>query len=181
MASYHQLIEEANVLAAGVNKPDWYCDIEHDARWNCCDNQWQFDELMDQSNWTVERPRIVVNARQNQAGNLKVTWRPLLTEYDVSSLEQLEFTPRFAKKVLYQTEPYGIQRPPGELYWVRRPVIGWNPSAEIMEGATKLYRALVDRYDELIATLRDSFEFGEVPALIATPSTRERSARLTFR
>ena len=177
--SYQDLLSETQLIVKGIAVPPWYTALAHDFDWNCIQEQWQFNELMDQNNWRVARPGIRVQATRNQLGNLQVNWGLAITQSDIKSIEELEFSHHLASKVAFHTEAYGNRRPQGELFWVRTPVCS-GAGNHVMAAAALLHRGLVTRYNEIIRKLREAFEFGEVPDLIARYKKSHQHASLSW-
>lgn len=107
---------------------------------------WDFNvqKLLDRGGWKTTRPRISVNARVNQAGNLSVTWRPTIARV----FDSCDFESTFL------VDTYAMQT--DRLLWFRNPPKGPGTvlvSAHEQKAEMLLAEGIVARYKELLIEL----------------------------
>ena len=178
--TYREMIRQANDLRRGAEVLPYFEEHIEDVEWNCLGDQWQLNQMLDQRNWRVPRPRITLNARRNQSGNLQMHWGLAVNEYSIKSIDELEFTHDFASLITNGAEAWGVRRPVVELFWVRARRY-YSSTPKVDEATLILFRALVMRYDEIIHTLRSAFEFEDVPKLEIVAKPQSDLTELVFR
>lgn len=143
MRSDEYLTEFTRCLAGRKPRPQfqkWVWQAEADF------GVWDFNvqKLLDRVGWKTTRPRISVNARLNQSGNLSVTWRPAI----VSVFDSCDFESPFL------VDTYAMQR--DCLLWFRDPPKGPGTvlvSAHEQKAEKLLAEGIVARYKELVTKL----------------------------
>lgn len=162
--TYREMMHQAREMVKGAEPWPRFEQLVEDVERNCLEDQWQLRQMLDQRNWRVSRPRIMLDARRNKSGNLQLHWSMVANEHNIRSIDELEFTHDFASRISNGTEAYGAHRPEVELFWVKVRHF-YGETREVEEAALNLYRMLVMRYDEIIETLEEAFEFDHVPKL----------------
>ncbi|TPK99038.1 MULTISPECIES: hypothetical protein [unclassified Mesorhizobium] len=156
MTNSQHFLDIANELAGRAMSPD-VRDLLKEARGDFGVLQGNVNALLNKKNWSVERPRIRVQADINQAGSLSVWWLPTIGEFEAKHESDLEFDGRFLFQVVHRVQPNFGARPAGELMWFRRLHWGLRLAGDTGERAATLaiLYGIMARYEELLAQIRN--------------------------